>query len=146
MDFKLKMNVLNLKKLALEQVIETKNEDNDSIIKYIDEIIGSLAYFKELFGKVEEEIKELDEMSYYEFDKIIDKREELLHLALTLKGEILKDVYDNNERFKYTHEYVIKELMNIENDVEECTLELKQKISILSSNAHDLKDLLKKKI
>lgn len=144
MDFKLKMNVLNLKRLALKEVIKAKNEDNDSIIKYIDEIIGTLAYFEELFGKVEEEIKELDEMIYYEFSKIIDKREDLLHLALTLKIDILKDVYDNNERFKYTHKDVIKELMDIENDVQECTLELKQKISILSSNVHDLKDLLKK--
>lgn len=139
MDFKLKMNVLNLKKLALEQVIEAKNEDNDSIIKYIDEIIGSLAYFKELFSKVEEEIKELDEMSYYEFDincfeinsqlnydySLIENIynilfEEILDQQRVLIGVIVSDFYEyhklNCDMYtKEDNEDILKTLNIIEN-------------------------------
>lgn len=143
MDFELEKNVLHLRKLALERIIDIKNETNNderSEIVVIDEIISTLTYFDELFTKAEEEIQGINEMAYYDFLEAINKKDEMLRLALNLKSEIIKERFDNDSRFANSHEQIIKELEGIDEKEEEYALKLKQKIACLLSNIHLLKD------
>ena len=146
MKYDLKKKVLDLRKNLFEEFFEMQQEDEEMLtddkMVSIDSIIALLSTYNYSIDKVEDEIKERDEMSYYELEDLTDTNEKALTIARKLKKEILKNFF---ELKKGTNVSDIAIDLDDEKEYDlKYTSRLRGKIITLTTECSNLKKLLEK--
>lgn len=142
MEYKLKRKVQNLRKLIFNEFYELKDSEEKSEIETIDSIISILMSFDISFPKLSDELYEVDEMSYYDFEEIIEKKGIILQQALDLKNEMIEKLFDNDERFRDTHKDIVIDISDELNT--NFIVKVNSQINIVFSYTNILKELLSK--
>lgn len=99
MDYKLRKKVHSLRKVIFKYYIDLINENKRNEFEIIESMLGILLNINILFPNVSDILHEIDETSYYEFEKLFEEKDDIYKLTFNLKKEII-------EKFGYSEEFL----------------------------------------
>lgn len=145
MNYSLQKEVLNLRKNLFDSFFKMQKDDEEFLkedkLVSIDSIIAILSTYDLTIDKVEEEIKEKDEMTYYELEELTKIKNKSIKLAYKVKKEIINKFYDS--KHENSEQDIAIDLDDEEYFDMKYTVHLRGKIATISKECNNLVNILK---